>query len=281
MYYHQHNNNRFPGVFARKWIVAIAVLALLFFAGQSVSRTIASFAYPVTYPLLRFGASVTGTLNNLFPFFKTNKTLIRENDALKKALGEVNGTLLTHTLLIEENKALKESFGRKDATPRILANILAKPNRSPYDTLILDAGTEEHINLGDIVSVFETAAIGEITEVYPHASKAALFSSPEKKTAVTLESAHITAEIIGRGGGAFLFTVPRDIAVSRGEMLILPGTRHLVAGSVTSVEILPDAPFQTVTAVLPVNIFEITRVFITPGNGLRVLPKTAEEITNN
>jgi hypothetical protein len=64
-------------------------------------------------------------------------------------------------------------------------------------------------------------------------------------------------------------------------MLVLPGIEHHVIGSVVNVEILPDAPFQTITAKLPINIFEIERVFITPGKAIRAWIKSEEEIINN
>lgn len=280
MYYHRHNN-RFFSLFAKKVVFVIAVLALLFFAGQSVSHTIGTLVSPATAPLLRFGASVTDALNNVFPFFQTKSTLIKDNNALKQALGEANGALLTHTLLIEENKALKESFGRTNDGSRVLAYIIAKPSRSPYDTMIIDAGLAEKVAIGDIVSAFETVAIGEIIEVFEHTSKVSLFSSPEKKTSVIIEGSNITTDIIGRGGGALVFTVPHDVVVTRGEMLVLPGIEHHVIGSVVNVEILPDAPFQTITAKLPINIFEIERVFITPGKAIRAWIKSEEEIINN
>lgn len=265
MYYHRHNN-RTDAPSVKKLVIAVSGLVLLFFSGPTFFHAVSSFSNPITAPFLRLGASVNAAAGSLFPFFKTNKALIEENASLKNALGDANGKLLTYTLLEEENKALKESFGRATNEKKILAAILAKPSRSPYDTFIIDAGFREGIAKGDLVTAFETVAIGSIAEVFPHTAKVMLFSSPEQKTAVRLESSHITKEIIGQGGGVFVFSLPRDIAVVRGEMLSLPGINQKIVGTVTNTQMLPDDSFQTVTAKLPINIFELERVFVTFGN---------------
>lgn len=242
-------------------------MALFFFLGSNFFHAISSFSNPIAAPFLRLGASVDTGINSLFPFFKTNKALMEENASLKSALGDVNGKLLTYALLLEENRSLKESFGRSAHEPQILASVLAKPSRSPYDTLIIDAGLREGIAQGDLVNAFETVVIGSVTEVFPHTSKVTLFSSPEQKTIVRLESSHIAKEIIGHGGGSFVFTLPRDTIITRGEMLVLPGMNPKVVGIITNLQTFPDNPFQTVAAKLPINIFEIERVFVTSGSG--------------
>lgn len=261
MYYHRRSN-RIQAIPIGLSILLISFAALIFFSNQTFFTGISSFFNPITAPLFRFGSSVSNTANNLFPFFKTNKALIDENKTLKNSLSDANEKLLTYELLVEENKELKASSSRTTSLPEVLAVVLAKPSRSPYDTLILDVGLREGITLGDIVNAFETIAIGTIAEVSSHTSKAALFSAPGKKTLVRLEKAHITREIIGQGGGMFLFTIPRDIAITRGEMLTLAGLNQKVVGVVVNVETFPNDSFQTVTAKLPINIFELERVFI-------------------
>mgnify|MGYP001584314150 CR=1 FL=1 len=265
MYYHKHNNRAYsPSI--KKLALSIGFVALLFFSNQIFFNTVSSLFNPIAVPFLRFGASLSDSINNLFPFLKTNRALIEENNSLKNTLGEANWKLLTYALLAEENKALKEIFGRTAKETPILASVLAQPSRSPYDTLIIDAGLREGIAKGDRVNAFETIAIGSIAEVFPKTSKVVLFSSPDEKTTVRLGSLPIAKEIVGQGGGMFLFTVPNDIAITRGEILTLSGLNQKVVGIVTNIETLPNDSFQTVTAKLPINIFELERVFITHGN---------------
>ncbi|MBI5005324.1 MAG: rod shape-determining protein MreC [Candidatus Lloydbacteria bacterium] len=260
MYYRQHNNNEPLPI--KKLALVLVFIVLAVFSGKTFSNNVSSFFTPIEHPLLRFGASVHIAINNLFPFFKTNKALIEENKTLKSELGEVNGRLLTYNLLVEENKTLKESFNRTAAESPILANILAGPSRSPYDTFILDAGLREDVAVGDMISVFETVALGTITEVSSQTAKATLFSAPGEKTAVRLAGGHTPVDIVGQGGGMFLFTLPRDIPVMRGDMLALPGIHQKIVGIVTNIDTPSNNPFQTVTAVVPINIFELERVFI-------------------
>lgn len=266
MYYRRHNNsvNLVP---FKKLALVVGLVVLVFFSGKTFFNTASSLFIPMTGPFLHFGASIHDGINNLFPFLKTNGALIEENKMLKEALSDANGKLLTYNLLADENKALKESFHRGTGFAPLLAGILARPSRSPYDTLILDVGLRDGVALGDTVSVFETVAIGTITGVSTKLSKVTLFSAPGEKTNVRLEGAHVPVEIVGQGGGMFLFTVPREIAVTRGAMLALPGIRQQIVGVVTNVDAPSNNPFQIVTAKLPANIFEIERVFVSQGYG--------------
>ena len=138
----------------KKLALVVAFIALIFFSEKTFSNTASSFFIPIIDPLLHFGASVNISIHNTFPFFKTNKALIKENKALKNALGDVNGKLLTYNLLADENKTLKESFLRTTDESPILANILAGPSRSSYDTLILDAGLREGVAMDDVINTF-------------------------------------------------------------------------------------------------------------------------------
>lgn len=266
MYYRRHNNSVNP-VPLKKLALVVGLVVLVFFSGKTFFNTASSLFIPIANPFLHFGASIHTGINNLLPFLKTNGALIEENKTLKEALSDANGKLLTYNLLADENKALKESFHRGTVSAPLLASILARPSRSPYDTLILDVGLRDGVVMGDTVNAFETVAIGTITEVSTRLSKVTLFSAPGEKTNVRLEGAHVSVEIIGQGGGMFLFTLPREIAIMRGEMLILPGINQRVVGVVTKIEVPQNNPFQVVTAKLPINIFEIERVFISQGYG--------------
>ena len=44
----------------------------------------------------------------------------------------------------------------------ILSAILSKPNQSPYDTLIIDVGTQEGLKTGDTVFALGNVPIGRI-----------------------------------------------------------------------------------------------------------------------
>ena len=68
-----------------------------------------------------------------------NENLLKENADLK--LG-----MIDYQILKDENIQLKELLGRiRPKNDFILANILTKPNISPYDTIIVDIGSDNNI----------------------------------------------------------------------------------------------------------------------------------------
>lgn len=116
-------------------------------------------------------------ISNIGDLIKSKENLSKENNELKKELNLINSKLLLSQILLRENNELKTLLGRKEENQKfILANVLAKPNLSPYDSLILDVGEGYGIKKGDKVIVNNNVVIGELEDVYLKTSKVRLFS---------------------------------------------------------------------------------------------------------
>ncbi|MFZ3016057.1 MAG: rod shape-determining protein MreC, partial [Minisyncoccia bacterium] len=165
--------------------------------------------------------------------------------------------MLNYNSVLDENIKIKEIMGRMKAGQMTLAGILSKPNQSPYDTLIIDTGEKEGVLVGQRVFAFGNIPIGRITDVFPSSSKVVLYSNPGEKTDVVVSGKDIYLQAIGRGGGNFEMTLPRDFVLDLGTEIILPGITPYVLGTVATIISDPRDSFQKALLVSPVNIQEI------------------------
>jgi cell shape-determining protein MreC len=113
------------------------------------------------------------------------------------------------------------------------ARVVGTPPKTHYDTILIAAGTNDGVVLGDIVTV-EGVAIGEITDVSAGSALAQLYSSPgaTHDAFIGVENAIVVTH--GLGGGALEASVSDDIAIAVGDTLEDPKT-GFVMGVVSSV----------------------------------------------
>ncbi len=195
----------------------------------------------------------------------SKQDLAAENQALHDENTRLAVRAALYDEVIDERNRIYERFGRDTATTGILARIVAAPSRSPYDVVLIDAGANDEIEVGDEVWFDTTLMLGTVEGVSSHTARARLFSSPGTETQVTVGTtteALFTA--LGSGGGAFEVSVPKDISVAVGDALMLPSEGHGALGFVREVVAHDADSFQTVRATLPVNLFETREVLIRP-----------------
>ena len=142
-----------------------------------------------------------------------------------------------------------------------MASILSKPNQSPYDTLIIDVGTNEGVTVGQRVFAEGNVPIGKIGEVYTNSAKVILFSNPGEKTEAVIggnstsgESGNVSMQLVGRGGGNFEMVLPRDFVLAVGTEIDLPGVTPYILGTVQTILSDPRDAFQKALIVSPINI---------------------------
>lgn len=241
--------------------VAVLALLLLVFFRAPLGRALSSVASTLFRPVLSGGAGVGRSAGSLGAYFQSKKFLGEQNEELKQKVAELEGRIANYSLLYDENVKLKEIFERKGSRNLILAAIIGKPDRSPYDTLILDVGGEK-LEVGDIVYAYGDTPIGKIVEVNRDTAKVVLFSSPGQKSEVLVSGKDIFMQIVGRGGGNFEMTLPREFTVEVDTKVQLPGLApHTLA---TVVEILSDPrdAYQKALLISPANIQELKFVEI-------------------
>lgn len=235
-------------------IIAIASF-FYFFAPNFASKQIHKLA-----TIIWSGRNYTNNLfQDLYSIVKNKQSLRQENILLQSEIGEAKIALLELDIYKNENTELKKLLGRDQNEKRILATILEKPNRSLYDTLIIDVGKNQQIEVGDSI-LSGNFIIGTVVEVHENHSKASLLSTPETRYTVRIGESPIESEAFGRGNGNFIAKLPKEISVNNGDLVRFIGLSIKFLGRVEVIEKTEADPFQVIFFTLPVNIQNLTWV---------------------
>lgn len=243
---------------ARTPLVAVTVLIVVIIFFQFVGpNLLTSPFHAVARPLWSAGASVGGFFENSVGFFRSKQALINENKVLKEELVLLRDASFVTQVLREENRQLKEKLGRRTLESRILAAVLVRPNKTLYDTFIIDIGRTDAISVGDAVIAGEDHILGRIESVQRKTAIVKLFSTPGERIDVIIGPENIAAVAEGRGSGNFIVTLPRGIPVEEGSAIIMPDITPRLFGVVGAVIVRPVDSFQTILFKSPVNIAEL------------------------
>ena len=168
-----------------------------------------------------------------------------------------------YTLLSDENRELRRAASVESFSSAIPARVVARPPRTHYDTLLIDAGSSQGVSENDIV-VHEGVLLGKVVSVSGTAAVVELFSSPKATQDAILGSPSAVAVAEGRGGGAFEITIPRDVEVAAGDVVRASYSETLLLGIVAAVSGDPNDATKVVYAASPVSMNELDFVSVIP-----------------
>lgn len=239
----------------------VLILASTFVWGHTA---VSGFIWQVFKPLALARDWTTQSLASVGAALSSNQTLIDKNNSLSEQLQEAQQKVIDRDTLYQENILLKTRYGRTDAGVQnaVLAGIIARPPQLPYDMLIVDAGSNNNLHVGDIVSV-GSAVIGTVSEIYPTTARIELFSLSGKEVNGMLGGVAITTE--GQGGGSMMVKLPVGIPVAIGDTVSLSNIGGGVFGIVTEVCAPTSSAIKTVYIKLPVNLFTIKFIMVDTG----------------
>ena len=235
--------------------LVVIVLIILFYFGRPIARGFSYVSAVVFKPVFVVGHSIGSGFSNVGLFFSSKKTIQTENEKLKLQIKQNDALEINYNALLDENDKLKEILGRKrDGDNMLVSAILAKPNISPYDTLIIDVGEKDGVIVNQKVFALGNIPIGRVVETYPRSSKVLMYSNPGEKTEVIVSGKDVYLEAIGRGAGNFEIVLPKDFTLDNGTEVVLPGISSRVVATV--VKTISDSrdPFIKALLVSPVNI---------------------------
>lgn len=237
-------------------IVVVGFLVFFFFSNlQNTFQNIAR-------PLWKGENNAKSNLSTFFSYFASKSNLEKENNALKSELEALKSQLIDRDTLYTENLALKNLFDRKPEGTLVLATVLVKPNKSLYDTLIIDIGTRNGVEIGDKVFAYGTVLLGEVSNVGETTATVRLFSTAGTTFTGRVAGLNIDADVTGRGGSNFEMTLPREVIVPEGTLILMPSiSEEIVAVTGKSISDQRD-PFQKVLLTSPVNINELGSVLV-------------------
>lgn len=242
------------------WIGIFIIAMIIFFISQfdSISGVLSRRATSIVDPLWRGEVYFSQQRSRVAANLKSKQELIDENIYLKEEITTLRVQFLSKELLLQENIELKELLGRHN-TERvsILGTVLAKPNRTPYDTLIIDVGRDSGVEKGNVVVVYGDVVIGEIDEVSRKNSRVKLFSSPGEEIDIIIGKENIESIAYGIGGGNFLIRLPHGIDVEEGDVISFPAINVALIGIIETIDIQPSSSFQNILFKSPVNMYEL------------------------
>lgn len=211
----------------------------------------------IAVPIWKVQNIVSGKWDDTRALFIFKKDLENENKRLREDLEIAGAKLLDRNLLYEENVELKELLGRDVAGVSVFAAVLTKPNRTLYDTIIIDVGENAGIRKDDKVLYGDNIIVGKIVEVFGRSAKVLLLSSPDEEIEVVVGEGNISTVAYGRGSGNFELKLPRDTNISIGDVVSAPGISTRILGAVEYIESKPSDPFKTIIFKGPINIFKL------------------------
>lgn len=247
---------------AKKKLLTLGIIVLisLFVLFSSPVRGAISRTVYTTAPWMwDMGIKAGSSWDTFWGEFRLKRSLVHENEVLKEEVSRMQAQMLDRNLLEEQVVELEGKLGRVGSDDRVMARVLVGPGRSAYDTLVVDAGSEQGILIGDRVVYAGAGVIGSIVEVYPTSSKVSLFSSPDRETMVIMGKETIPTTAHGRGMGNFESKIPQGSIVAVGDNVLIPG-ENMILGIVGSIEGKPSEPFMHVLFRLPFNLSTIRSV---------------------
>ena len=253
------------------WVAGAILAIILILWSGSIFGGLSFVAGESFRPILSAGNAMGNKLRSLGAYFVSKRSLSVENKILIEKMADLEAGMSNYNSLRDENIILKEILGRTEASDHlVVAAILSKPNQSAYDTLLIDAGSDEGLHVGDLVLARGHIPIGKIVAVTPNSAKVVLFSSSGERTSARLatvlanqgEEKNVLYDLVGRGGGNFEMVLPRDVAFGPGDTALLPGINSRVLARAESVISDPRDPFKKILLSSPANFQHLAFVQI-------------------
>lgn len=153
---------------------------------------------------------------------------------------------------------------RIEAPPGVLAGVVARPPQSPYDTLIIDQGSDAGVGVGAIVAGRGGSPVGTVASVTTSSARILLHSAPGRVTEAWLGENRTPLTLTGDGAGAFSAEAPREASIAVGEEVFIAGPGSLPLGIVVRVDSDPSSPTVAIHVESYANPFTLTWVTVAP-----------------
>ena len=160
----------------------ILTLTIIFISGAVVFSFLDTAVVSLISPVWKAENVIIRNFRNGAIFFVSQKKLVEENTALKEKLSSLELKILSLPREQTQESILLELVGRRRELNTVIATVLTRPPQTPYDIIIIDAGSNDSITLGSEVSLSEGPILGIVSEVFPRRAKVKLFSASGEET---------------------------------------------------------------------------------------------------
>ncbi|MBI2409745.1 rod shape-determining protein MreC [Candidatus Kaiserbacteria bacterium] len=252
-------------------LIALVVLALRLASPELLWRLLA--------PVFGAGEAVSAQTRSVLDGFRNASELAERTEKLEREIAALSNQ---KEALARENADLRIILGdspRKDGKASILAGVVARPPESPYDALVIAAGREEGVEVGQEAFGEADTPIGLVSSVLDHFSRVTLLSTPGLPTGGWAGPGKIAVTLIGTGGGTLRASAPRSAGISPGDTIYVPGPGMLPIGTVVRVDEDPSSSSATLRIRMFANLFSTSWVLLRDGGHVRLMPLIAATST--
>lgn len=244
-----------------KNLIFLVVFLVLASSGVFVYTT--GFFNFIGKPIWKLRNAEVSRVTDMGYLVRTKASVYKENENLLRENADLKTSMIDYQILKTENIDLKESLGRiVPGRDMVLSNILTKPNYSPYDTLIIDVGSNVGVSAGDQVYSNVVTPIGEVSAAYTNTSLVTLYSNPGQVTGAMMDGTNTSVELVGRGGGNFEMTIPIDLQFVKGGIVYLPNISTEIVAIIEDVISSPNDPVKKLLLSSPINVQNLKWVFV-------------------
>lgn len=241
------------------WIFVLVVFVLV---ASFLARIIQPLSQNVLGGFFKKSHLIKNTLST-DPYTRTKKSLLNEIESLKKQNEELVLYSSNGDQIRKENEELRAIFGRVgQPVHRVVADIVAKPNQSAYDTLLVHVDENNLVEKGMIVLSEPETILGVVDSKSKNNVIIDLFSKSGTETIGRLERNNQDITLIGRGGSNFIVEVPTELEVQAGDRVVYPSFNNVVLGVVKSISNDDRNPKKILYVTSFVNPLELARVYI-------------------
>lgn len=245
-----------------KYVRSTLILILVFVLGALVFSLFSGLTLALFAPLWKAENAFTKNFSNLSSFFSSRREILRENLSLEERVASLELELLS-VIGSSTKETLMEFAGRRE-NDGVVAAVLTSPPQSPYDTIIIDAGSNESIAIDSEVYLPEGVTLGTVSEIFSNRARVNLFSTRNTKTPAIFERGNTTVVLLGIGAGNFKIEVPQDMLVEVGDRILSADISSRLLAVVGDITSEPTNSFKEVLAKSPVNIFNMRFVLVAP-----------------
>lgn len=240
--------------------IIFIVIIILGFSASSFMKT----ALFLTWPFVRVSTYVVDKTESIQKTVGTSK---EEFVFERTVLQQENERLQNMVLNLEKEKSETQTWTQLfPSTPEVMSLvrglIISKPNQSPYDTFIIDAGSSKGIYPGAYMVINNTSVLGTIDSVEQNTSIGKLLSSPGLKTVGRLERTGYDVTLEGKGGGNMIVEVPKEIETALGDRVLYPTYNNRVIGVIRDITLDDRDATKKLYITLPTNILTLDHVYI-------------------
>ena len=214
---------------------------------------------PVVSPVWKIKQNVNTFIVNHVGFFQGKDVLVNEITNLRAEVSDLSAVALERDALKFENDMLK---GLPQDNGSEVGRVLSSPAQSLFNVVALELAPSSQVEMGDIVYGAGSVTLGTIVDKSGNIAHMQFFSNSGTKTTAQLAKDGTSLELVGQGGGTFLFQSPRDLDIKVGDAVILPRIRTSIIGTVQAVEPIRADSFKNVYISYPMSIFRLTDVRI-------------------